>query len=204
MVEINPNDEIIDMVEIEPKENNENVTTAVQNFNSDLSSEESTSSPSGQIRKLLKEFKEYFNWSDFFFGLIFGLAPTAWDMYTDLELGSHLLESENEHAAGLCYIFKNLPPRHQLGQGAGGGSSDDLATSIWDPAGGDHHGNLLCTGHRSDSWTWHRHLASASCLLLPGGPRHHHHRSCQDCGRCRPHSPDEEDLYEDVGVRVFL
>ena len=48
MVEINPNDEIIDMVEIEPKENNENVTTAVQNFNSDLSSEESTSSPSAQ------------------------------------------------------------------------------------------------------------------------------------------------------------
>ena len=110
MVEINPNDEIIDMVEIEPKENNENVTTAVQNFHSDLSSEENnTSSPGGQIRKLLKEFKEYFNWSDFFFGLIFGLAPTAWDMYTDLELGSHLLESENEHAAGLCYVFICLP-----------------------------------------------------------------------------------------------
>ena len=85
MVEINPNDEIIDMVEIEPKENNENVTTAVQNFHSDLSSEENnTSSPGGQIRKLLKEFKEYFNWSDFFFGLIFGLAPTAWDMYLSL------------------------------------------------------------------------------------------------------------------------
>ena len=30
-------------------------------------------------------------------------------MYTDLELPSHLLESENEHAAGLCYVFICLP-----------------------------------------------------------------------------------------------
>ena len=41
--------------------------------------------------------------------LIFGLAPTAWDMYTDLELASHLLEEENAHAAGLCYVFICLP-----------------------------------------------------------------------------------------------
>ena len=58
---------------------------------------------------ILKEIKEHFNWNDFFFGLIFGLAPTAWDMYTDLELGSHLLVSEDEHAAGLCYLFICLP-----------------------------------------------------------------------------------------------
>ena len=30
-------------------------------------------------------------------------------MYTDLELASHLLEEENKHAAGLCYVFICLP-----------------------------------------------------------------------------------------------
>ena len=62
-----------------------------------------------RIKTWLKATKEYFNWDDFFYALIFGLAPTAWDMYTDLELASHLLEEENAHAAGLCYVFICLP-----------------------------------------------------------------------------------------------
>ena len=62
-----------------------------------------------RIKVWFKEAKEQFNWDDFFFCLIFGLAPTAWDMYTDLELASHLLENENAHAAGLCYVFICLP-----------------------------------------------------------------------------------------------
>ena len=62
-----------------------------------------------RIKTWLKATKECFNWGDFFFALIFGLAPTAWDMYTDLELASHLLEEENKHAAGLCYVFICLP-----------------------------------------------------------------------------------------------
>ena len=61
------------------------------------------------IKTWLEETKECFTWGDFFFALIFGLAPTAWDMYTDLELASHLLEEENAHAAGLCYVFICLP-----------------------------------------------------------------------------------------------
>ena len=62
-----------------------------------------------RITTWLEETKECFNWGDFFFALIFGLAPTAWDMYTDLKLASHLLEEENAHAAGLCYVFICLP-----------------------------------------------------------------------------------------------
>ena len=62
-----------------------------------------------RIKTWLKATKECFNWGDFFFALIFGLAPTAWDMYTDLKLASHLHESENAHAAGLCYVFICLP-----------------------------------------------------------------------------------------------
>ena len=71
--------------------------------------EAAESTPWIRIKTWLEEAKECFNWGDFFFALIFGLAPTAWDMYTDLELASHLLESENEHAAGLCYVFICLP-----------------------------------------------------------------------------------------------
>ena len=62
-----------------------------------------------RIKTWLKETQECFNWGDFFFALIFGLAPTAWDMYTDLKLASHLHEEENAHAAGLCYVFICLP-----------------------------------------------------------------------------------------------
>ena len=83
--------------------------TTVQIVNTDIRSEDSTSSTNSQIRNLFKEIKKYFNWNDFFFGLIFGLAPTVWDMYTDLQLGSHLLQSEDAHAAGLCYMFICFP-----------------------------------------------------------------------------------------------
>ena len=103
------NDENIEMVQIDPNQINENELsgTTVQIANSDINAEENTSSI--QMSNLLKEIKQHFNWGDFFFGLIFGLAPTAWDMYTDLWLGSELLHSENAHAAGLCYAFICLP-----------------------------------------------------------------------------------------------
>ena len=62
-----------------------------------------------RIKTWLEETKGCFTWGDFFFALIFGLAPTAWDMYTDLKLATHLHEEENAHAAGLCYVFICLP-----------------------------------------------------------------------------------------------
>ena len=96
-----------------------NVTT-VQIPSAEIDAEEITSWI--WIKTWLKETKECFNWSDFFFALIFGLAPTAWDMYTDLELASYLLESENAHASGLCYVFICLPGinlvKEQVGEAA--------------------------------------------------------------------------------------
>ena len=102
-----PNDENIEMVQLDPNENIDNVLnrTTVQ-IADDTDEDENTGS---SITHLLKEIKQYFNWSDFFFGLIFGLAPTGWDMYTDLWFGSELLHSENAQAAGLCYVFVCLP-----------------------------------------------------------------------------------------------
>ena len=67
-----PNDENIEMVQIDPNENSENVlnATTVQIANADDTAEEENT---GSLKHLLKEIKQYFNWSDFFFGLIFGL-----------------------------------------------------------------------------------------------------------------------------------
>ena len=105
------------MGQMEPRQNRENVANmatvqilSTEDINqSTINSDDNTSSSNQKIRNLFKEIKKYFNWDDFFFGLIFGLAPTAWDMYTDLQLGSHLLDTENAHAAGLCYAFICLP-----------------------------------------------------------------------------------------------
>ena len=97
----------IDCKEIKQKQENQADLVTIQIAHSEVDSDEITFS--NRIRCWFKETKGHFNWDDFFFNLIFGLAPTAWDMYTDLELASHLLESENAHTAGLCYVFICLP-----------------------------------------------------------------------------------------------
>ena len=103
------NPTIVDMdpKEIKRRQENEADLITIQIARSEVDGDEITLS--NRIRFWFKETKGHFNWDDFFFNLIFGLAPTAWDMYTDLELASHLLESENAHAAGLCYVFICLP-----------------------------------------------------------------------------------------------
>ena len=103
----NPTIEDIDPKEIKRRQENEADLITIQIARSEVDGDEITLS--NRIRFWFKETKGHFNWDDFFFNLIFGLAPTAWDMYTDLELASHLLESENAHAAGLCYVFICLP-----------------------------------------------------------------------------------------------
>ena len=103
----NPTIEDIDPKEIKRRQENEADLITIQIARSEVDGNEITLS--NRIRFWFKETKGHFNWDDFFFNLIFGLAPTAWDMYTDLELASHLLESENAHAAGLCYVFICLP-----------------------------------------------------------------------------------------------
>ena len=54
--------------------------TAIEIPGAEIEAAEST--PWIRIKTWLEEAKECFNWGDFFFALIFGLAPTAWDMYT--------------------------------------------------------------------------------------------------------------------------
>ena len=103
----NPTIVDIDPKEIKRRQENEADLITIQIARSEVDGDEITLS--NRIRFWFKETKGHFNWDDFFFNLIFGLAPTAWDMYTDLELASHLLESENAHAAGLCYVFICLP-----------------------------------------------------------------------------------------------
>ena len=56
--------------------------------------------------------KVLFNWNDFFYDLILGFAPSAWDMGTDFYFAAELLDTDREEdvlAAGLCYIFITLP-----------------------------------------------------------------------------------------------
>ena len=97
----------IEMAEIQRRDSQETNVTAIEIPGTEIDEAEITSWV--RIKTWLEETKECFNWGDFFFALIFGLAPTAWDMYTDLKLASHLHEEENAHAAGLCYVFICLP-----------------------------------------------------------------------------------------------
>ena len=50
-----------------------------------------------------------FSWSDFFYSLIFGLGPTAWDVLSDLRFGWSMARSGDLSSAGLCYLFTILP-----------------------------------------------------------------------------------------------
>ena len=56
-----------------------------------------------------KKWKEAFRWNDFFYGLIFGLAPTSWDVLSDLRFGGRLANSGDLSSAGLCYVFVTIP-----------------------------------------------------------------------------------------------
>lgn len=56
-----------------------------------------------------KKWKEAFSWNDFFYGLIFGLGPTSWDVLSDLRFGWRLAKSGDLSSAGLCYLFVTIP-----------------------------------------------------------------------------------------------
>ena len=55
-----------------------------------------------------KKWKESFSWNDFFYSIIFGLGPTAWDVISDLKFGWSLSQSDRS-SAGLCYLFITIP-----------------------------------------------------------------------------------------------
>ena len=56
-----------------------------------------------------RKWKEAFRWNDFFYGLIFGLGPTSWDVLSDLKFGWSLATSGDLSSAGLCYLFVTIP-----------------------------------------------------------------------------------------------
>ena len=58
---------------------------------------------------LLESWKAAFNWNDFFYSLILGFLPTAWDVFSDLKIASQLKEEFDVEAAGLSYLFVCLP-----------------------------------------------------------------------------------------------
>ena len=50
-----------------------------------------------------------FSWDNFFYAIVFGLCPTAWDVFSDLRFGKRLTEAGDVQSAGLCYLFVNIP-----------------------------------------------------------------------------------------------
>ena len=56
-----------------------------------------------------KQWRMAFCWSDFFYSIIFGLGPTAWDVLSDLRFGWSMARAGDPSSAGLCYLFTTLP-----------------------------------------------------------------------------------------------
>ena len=56
-----------------------------------------------------KKWRMAFCWSDFFYSIIFGLGPTAWDVLSDLRFGWSMAKAGDPSSAGLCYLFTTLP-----------------------------------------------------------------------------------------------
>ena len=64
------------------------------------------------IWKEILNIKFLFNWNDFWYELILGFAPTAWDIWTDFSFAASLLDTHRKACcleAGLCYLFITLP-----------------------------------------------------------------------------------------------
>ena len=62
------------------------------------------------LKRKYDDCRDAFNKHDFLYAFIFGFLPTAWDVYTDISLGSTLEAQEDIHSAGLCWMFVCLPP----------------------------------------------------------------------------------------------
>ena len=64
----------------------------------------STEDEGFNIDNLKAKIYSAFSWDNFFYAIIFGLGPTAWDVFSDLRFGHHLTEAGDIHSAGLCYL----------------------------------------------------------------------------------------------------
>jgi hypothetical protein len=56
-----------------------------------------------------KQTKHSFNLDKSAYSLIFGLAPTAWDIFTDIKLGFDLERNGNVQESGLCFLIISNP-----------------------------------------------------------------------------------------------
>ena len=56
-----------------------------------------------------QDWTSLFNWDDFGYSLILGFAPTAWDVYSDLDIADQLTSSGDSISAGLSYLFICIP-----------------------------------------------------------------------------------------------
>ena len=56
--------------------------------------------------------REAFNWDAFAYNLILGFLPTAWDVFSDLTIASHLKATGEVDLAGLSYLFICFPGLH--------------------------------------------------------------------------------------------
>ena len=58
---------------------------------------------------ILSQISQNFNWENFCYAFFFGLLPTAWDIWTDIQFGVSQEGQGEETTAGFCYMFICLP-----------------------------------------------------------------------------------------------
>ena len=56
-----------------------------------------------------QDWRSLFNWDDLGYSLILGFVPTAWDVYSDLDIANQLTTSGDSISAGLSYLFICFP-----------------------------------------------------------------------------------------------
>ena len=61
-------------------------------------------------------WKSVFNWDDFGYCLISGFVPTAWDVFSDINVAFYLEENDDVTSAGLIYMFVCLPGLQMLNE----------------------------------------------------------------------------------------
>ena len=58
---------------------------------------------------ILSQISQNFTWDHFCYAFFFGLLPTAWDIWTDIQFGVSQEGQGEETTAGFCYMFICLP-----------------------------------------------------------------------------------------------
>ena len=57
------------------------------------------------VERKYDDCQKAFNKHDFLYTFIFGFLPTAWDVYTDISLGSKLEAQEEIYSTWLCWMW---------------------------------------------------------------------------------------------------